>query len=59
MNLLLLFLYFFILALFLVNDPQALYVNPGFHKCIIDVNLSAAIENLLTVSLILYLALTS
>ena len=31
---------FFILYLFLVNSPQALYINPGFFKYISGINLS-------------------
>ena len=29
-------------SLFLVNDPQALYVSPGCFKCISGINLSPA-----------------
>ena len=47
-----------ILSLFLVNDPQALYVNPGCLNCISGIYLSPANENLLTISFNLYLVLT-
>ena len=49
---------FCILYLFFVNDPQALYVNPGCLKCISGINLSSAYKNLLNISFILYLELT-
>ena len=39
---LLLFFKFFILPLFLVNGPEALYVNPGCLKCISGMNISPA-----------------
>ena len=41
-----------------MNDPQALYVNPGYLNCISGIYLSPANENLLTISVNLYLALT-
>ena len=48
----------FILYLFLVNDPQALHLNPGCLECISGINLSPAIKNVLTISFILQLVLT-
>ena len=41
------FFYFFsIFSLFLVNCPQALYVNPDFLKCILGINLSLTNKSL-------------
>ena len=48
------FLDFFILSLFLVNERQALYVNPGCLKCISGINLSAANKKLFIIEFILY-----
>ena len=48
---------FFILSLFLVNAPQALYINPGCLKRISGIHLSRANENLRTISFIFYLVL--
>ena len=36
-----------------MNGPQALYVNPGYLKCISDVNLSPANKSLLAIAFIL------
>ena len=44
------FFKFFIRSLFLVNGPQALYVNPGYLKCISGINLSPANKNVFTIS---------
>ena len=54
----LVFFKFYILSLFLVNGPQTLYINPGYLKCILDIDLSPANSNLLTISLILHRVLT-
>ena len=40
------FLNFCLLSLFLVNVPQALYVNPGCLKCISGINLYPVNKNL-------------
>ena len=47
-------LIFFILSLFLVNDSQALYVNPGCLKCISGINLLSASKSLFTIECISY-----
>ena len=48
------FLNFWVLSLFLVNGPQALYVNPGYLKGISGINLSPASKNLLIKSFFFY-----
>ena len=45
------FLYSFFL--FLINDPQALRVNPGCLKCILEMKNEKTNKNLFTISLIL------
>ena len=39
---------FFILSLFFINGPQALYVKSACLKCVLGTNLSHANRNLLT-----------
>ena len=45
---------FSILCLFLVNGPQALYVETGCFKCISDINLFETSKNLFAISFSLY-----
>ena len=49
---------FCILSLFFVNEPEALYLNPGYLKSTSGINLSPANKILLTISFPLYLVLT-
>ena len=42
----------------MVNDPQALFVNPGCLKCISGINLYPAIKKMFTISFFQYLVLT-
>ena len=48
----------FILSLHFANGLKALFVNPGYLKCISGINLSPANKNMFTISFILYLLLT-
>ena len=43
-----------ILSLFLVNSPLAVYVSPGCFKSIFNINLSSVNKNLFFISVILY-----
>ena len=49
---------FLIFSLFLVNGPQALYINPDCLKCILDINLPPDNKKIFTISYIIYLVLT-
>ena len=49
---------FYILSLFFVNGPQALYINPVCLKCSSGMDLSSVNKELFTISFILYLVKT-